>query len=209
MLRVPVEILAHPGPLTVEQKQIVEDHARRGGELAAQLPGSPAWLVEAAGDHHERVDGTGYPAGKKEGSIAPLIRLLAVCDVYAAMAAPRPYRPARETRAALTDTLLLAEQGALDRYQAERLLLLSFYPVGSIVELADGTVGVVVVGPNRQHDLDSPARPVIALLTDSRGQPLPTPQHLDLSRGTGRNIVRSLSPAEQRHVLGKHHPELL
>jgi len=209
MLRVPAEILAHPGPLTDEQKQFVKDHTRIGAELAAQLPGSPFWLVETAGDHHERLDGSGYTTGKKENSISPLSRLLAVCDVYAALAAPRPYRPARETRTALTDTLLLAEQGALDRDQAARLLQLSFYPVGTIVELADGAVGIVVVAPSRQHDLDSPARPVIALLTDSRGQPLPAPQHLDLSRSTGRNIVRSLSPAEAKHVLGKHHPELL
>src|SRR4029077_14940025 len=94
MLRVPVAILVQPGPLTIEQKGIVEDHARTGAGLAAQLPGSPAWLVEVAGDHHERLAGTGYPAGKKEVSIAPLSRLLAVCDVYAALAAPRPYRPA-------------------------------------------------------------------------------------------------------------------
>ena len=93
--------------------------------------------------------------------------------------------------------------------KAERLLALSFYPIGSVVELADGAVGAVVAGPNCQRELDSPARPVIALLTDSRGQPLSTPQHLDLSRSTGRSIVRTLPPAERKQVLGKHHPELL
>ena len=50
----------------------------------------------------------------------------------------RPHRPARETRTALTDTLLLAEQGLLDRKAAELLLLLSFYPVGTAVEMGDG-----------------------------------------------------------------------
>jgi HD-GYP domain-containing protein (c-di-GMP phosphodiesterase class II) len=209
MLRVPVSILAQPSALTTEQKRTVEDHTRIGVELAVRFPANPAWLVEAAGDHHERLDGTGYPAGKKSESIGSLSRLLAVCDVYAAMAAPRPYRLARETRTALTDTLLLAEQGALDRLQAERLLRLSFYPIGSVVELADGAVGQVVAGPNRQDDLDSPGRPVVALMTDSRGQPLPTPHYLDLSRSTGRSIVRSLAPTERRRVLGKHHPELL
>jgi HD-GYP domain-containing protein (c-di-GMP phosphodiesterase class II) len=208
MLRVPSQILAHPGPLTIEQKEIVENHTHAGAGMTAQLPGSPAWLVEAAANHHERLDGTGYPSAKKDAGIGPLSRLLAVCDVYAAMAAPRPHRPARETRTALTDTLLLAEQGALDRDQAARLLQLSFYPVGTIVELADGAVGVVI-GPSRQHDLDSPARPMIALLTDSRGQPLAAPRHLDLSHSAGRNIVRSLSPAEGKKILGKHHPELL
>ena len=209
MLQVPAAIVAQPGPLTIEQKRTVEDHARHGAELTARFPSCPAWLAEAVRDHHERLDGTGYPAGKKAGDISLLTRLLAVCDVYAAMVATRPYRPGRETRTALTDTLLLAEQGALDRDQAERLLQLSFYPVGSVVELTDGAVGLVVAGPNRPGDLDSPAKPVIALLTDSRGRPLVGPQHLDLSCGMGRSIVRSLSPAERRRVLGKHHPELV
>jgi hypothetical protein len=78
-----------------------------------------------------------------------------------------------------------------------------------VVELADGAVGVVVAGPISQRDLDSPARPVVALLTDSRGHALARPMHLDLSRWEGRSIVRSLPPAERRRLLGKHHPELI
>jgi HD-GYP domain-containing protein (c-di-GMP phosphodiesterase class II) len=209
MLRVPAEILVQKEPLTIQQKRIVEDHARIGAELAARLPACPSWLIEAAGGHHERLDGTGYPNGLKESAIGSFTRLLSVCDVYGAMAAPRPYRPARETRTALTDTLLLADQGVLDRDHAERLLLLSFYPIGTVVELADGGVGLVVAGPMGQRNLDSPARPVIALLTDSHGQPLARPVHLDLSRWHGRSIVRSLSLPERKRALGKHHPELV
>jgi HD-GYP domain-containing protein (c-di-GMP phosphodiesterase class II) len=209
MLRVPTEVLVQKDPLTIEQKREVEHHARIGAELTARLPACPAWLIEAAGGHHERLDGTGYPNGLKELAIGSLTRLLAVCDVYAAMCGPRPYRPARETRTALTDTLLLADQGLLDRDHAERLLLLSFYPIGTVVELADGAVGLVVAGPMGQRNLDSPARPVVALLTDSHGQPLARPIHLDLSRWEGRSIVRSLSLPERKRLLGKHHPELI
>jgi len=209
MLRIPPAILAQKEPLNNEQKRVVEDHCRLGAELAARLPACPGWLTEAAGGHHERLDGTGYPSGLKESAIAPLTRLLAVCDVYAAMCAPRPYRTTRDTRTALTDTLLLAEQGALDRDYAERLLHLSFYPIGAVVELADGGVGEVVAGPNRQLHLNSPARPVVAVLTGPNGQPLARPVYLDLSRSEGHSIVRSLTPAERRRLLGKHHPELV
>ncbi len=209
MLRVPAAILVQKESLTIEQKRIVEAHARIGAELVTRLPACPAWLVEAANGHHERLDGTGYPSGLEASAIGPLPRLLAVCDVYAAMCAPRPHRPPRDTRTALTDTLLLAEQGALDRDHAERLLHLAFYPVGAVVELADGRVGLVVAGPNAYRDIDSPARPVVALLTDSRGQALPRPVYLDLSRWEGHSIVRSLPPAERRRLLGKQHPELV
>src|SRR5262249_44114080 len=154
-------------------------------------------VIEAVAEHHERLDGTGYPAGLRANQISSLARLLAVCDTYAAMCSPRPYRAARETRTALTDTLVLAEQRSLDRNHAERLLQLSFYPVGSAVELADGSVGVVVATHLGRRDLHIPARPVVALLTNSDGQPLPVPQHLDLAQCEGHSIVRTLTPAER------------
>jgi hypothetical protein len=208
MLSVPAELLSHPGPLTDAQRRTVEGHARVSATLAARLLPIGGWLAEAAGGHHERLDGTGYPDGLRELQISPLTRLLAVCDTYAALCTPRPHRPARETRTALADTLLLAEQGALDRHQAERLLQLSFYPVGSVVELADGSVGLVVAAPAGRRDLNAPARPVLALLTDGQGQFLPVVQHLDLAQAESRSIVRSLAPAERRTLLGRRYPEL-
>src|SRR5262249_25400662 len=160
-----------------------------------------------AADHHERLDGTGYPAGLRDTQIAPLARLLTVCDVYAALATPRPHRPAAEPRTALTDTLVLADAGPPDPYYAERLLCLSFYPVGSVVELADGAVAVVIAAPVGRGDLETPARPVVALLTDSANHLFATPQPLDLAQGEGRSIVRALKPAERRDLLGKQYPE--
>jgi HD-GYP domain-containing protein (c-di-GMP phosphodiesterase class II) len=209
MLAVPPEILAQPGPLDDSQRRAVEAHTRIGAEWMTHLLPEATWLAEAALAHHERLDGTGYPAGWRELQMTPLTRLLAVCDVYAALCAPRPYRPARETRTALADTLLLAEQGALDRFHAERLLQLSFYPVGSVVELGDGAVGVVVATHLGRRDLQTPARPVVALLTDSQGRPLSMPQHLDLAQSEGRSIVRTLPRSERREILGRSHPELV
>lgn len=209
MLGVPAAVLAQPGPLDDDRRRLVEAHAHAGAVLASRLLPSGPWLAEAVAMHHERLDGTGYPDGLRELQLPALPRLLAVCDVYAALCAPRPHRPARETRTALTDTLLLAEQGALDRYQAERLLQLSFYPVGSVVELADGAVGVVVATPSARRDLGAPARPVLALLTDAQGRALPLPHHLDLGQCESRSIVRSLSHAERRDLLGRRHPELV
>ena len=208
MLRVPAEVLAQPGPLDDAGRRAVEVHARAGAEMVRRLLPEAAWLAEAAAAHHERLDGTGYPGGLREVQVSSLARLLAVCDTYAALCCPRPYRPARDTRTALTDTLLLAESGALDRGHAERLLQLSFYPVGSAVELADGSVGVVVATHLGRRDLNTPARPVVALLTDAQGQPLAAPLHLDLAECESHSIVRSLAPAERRQVLGGHYPEL-
>jgi HD-GYP domain-containing protein (c-di-GMP phosphodiesterase class II) len=207
MVRVPATVLSHPGPLDDAARRAVEAHTRFGADMVRRLWPDAAWLAEAASAHHERIDGTGYPGGLREAQVSSLARLLTVCDTYAALCCPRPHRPARETRTALTDTLLLAESGALDRGHAERLLRLSFYPVGSAVELADGSVGVVVATHPDRRDLTTPARPVVALLTDSRGHPLPAPLPLDLAECESHSIVRSLAPDERRAALGGHYPE--
>jgi hypothetical protein len=207
MLQVPVEILAQPGALNDDQRRAIEGHCHAGLTLVKPYLADAPWLAEAVGGHHERLDGSGYPGGLRDTQIKPLTRLLAVCDVYASLCTRRPHRPARETRTALTDTLLLADQGLLDRNHAECLLQLSFYPIGSVVELADGAVGVVVATPALRRDLSSPARPVVALLTDGQGQPLPLPHHLDLAQCDGPSIVRTLTAVESRDLLGGRFPE--
>jgi len=206
MLRVPADMLTRTGTLTDDERRIIEGHAQTGAELVSRLLPSEGWLAEATADHHERLDGTGYPRGLKDTQISSLTRLVAVCDVYSALCMPRPHRPARDTRTALTDTLLLAEQGALDRYQAERLLMLSFYPVGTAVELADGAMGIVIATASAHGDLQAPARPVVEILTDSDGRPMPSPRYVDLARCEGHSIVRSLPPAERRQWLGRSYP---
>jgi HD-GYP domain-containing protein (c-di-GMP phosphodiesterase class II) len=208
MLGVPVEVLAKAAPLVDAERRLVEAHVRISVGLASRLLPGGTWLVEAVGGHHERLDGTGYPDGLREFQLRTLPRLLAVGDVYAAFCSPRPHRPARETRTALADTLVLAEQGALDRYQAERLLQLSFYPVGSVVELADGAVAVVVATHGTGSGLQTPARPVVSLLTDGQGQFLAAPQPLDLALCESRSIVRTLPPDERCDLLGRRYPEL-
>ncbi len=206
MLHVPPEILACPGRLDDGQRRLVEGHAWRGAEAAARLLPGETWLTEAVAQHHERLNGTGYPGGLTEREVAPPARLLAVCDVYAALCVARPHRAARDTRTALADTLMLAEEGLLDRARAQQLLALTFFPAGTVVELADGTVAVVAATP-LPTAAAAPDRPVVTRLTDSQGQPLPLPRLLDLTRCDGHGVVRSLTPAERCAVLGAHYPE--
>ena len=207
MLRVPAALLAHAGPLDAEGRRAVEAHCHAGAALLERLLPDATHLAEAAAHHHERCDGTGYPDGLREAQVTPLTRLLAVCDIYAAVGCRRPCRPPRETRTALTDVLLLAEQGALDSHFAERLLQLSFYPAGSVVEMADGAVGLVVAAPCGRHDLNAPARPVVALLLDADNHFLAAPRFVDLVHSDSHSIVRSLTAVERRRLLGGRYPE--
>lgn len=209
MLGVDAATLAQATPLSDDEKRQIEAHCRVGAERVANHLPATAALCEAIATHHERLDGTGYPAGLRQGQVGPLARLLAIADVYAALCCPRPHRPAKDPRSALTETLLMAERGLLDRNLAERLLHLSFYPVGSVVELADGAVGVVVAAHMAPRELHTPARPVVALLADAEGKLLPNPRHLDLAECEGRSIVRTLTAPQRRLLLGRRYPELV
>jgi HD-GYP domain-containing protein (c-di-GMP phosphodiesterase class II) len=205
----PQEILTLAGAPTEDQRRQIEAHAGLAAEAVNRLAPAEAWLVEAVRMHHERLDGTGYPAGARGAEIPRLARLLAVCDVYAALASPRPHRQAFTPRAALTETLLEAEKGRLDPELAELLLELTFYPVGTVVELSDGRIGQVVATHRVHGDLNSPARPVIQLLSAEGEVPLPWPEHLNLARAEGQHIVRSLTPEESRAFAGVRHWQLL
>lgn len=208
MVSVPAELLRLPGPLSDDQRVRVEQHTRDGGHLLERLARGAPWLIESAVSHHERCDGTGYPDGLVESQLSPLVRLLIVCDVYAARATRRPYRKAFEPRAAFTDTLLLADQGAVDKDAAERLLRLGFFPVGSVVELSDGSTAVVVGPPELRNQRIDPARPKVALLTDAQGLPVATPWHVDLLHEGETAILRVVPVADRRDLVGKRYPLL-
>jgi diguanylate cyclase (GGDEF)-like protein len=90
-LAVPTEFLRRPGPLTHEEEAVVRDHVSLGSELILDIP-RLAEVVSAVSAHHERYDGSGYPAQTAGEDIPLLGRILAVADAYSAMTVDRPYR---------------------------------------------------------------------------------------------------------------------
>jgi PAS domain S-box-containing protein len=101
---IPGEILAKPGPLTENQYNLIKEHAQLGYEIVknVQFPWPIAQMIL---QHHERLDGSGYPRGLKAGDIFLEARILAVADVVEAMGSYRPYRPSRGIDAALDEVL--------------------------------------------------------------------------------------------------------
>ncbi len=92
-IAIPAELLTKPGKLTAEEFALIKTHATRGGELLRNIRFD--WpILEMVTQHHERLDGSGYPLGLKDGEIAEEAKVLAVADVTEAMLAYRPYRPA-------------------------------------------------------------------------------------------------------------------
>ena len=109
-LQVPADLLVKQTPLTTREVTAIRRHVAAGyrmlreGSLLADLDGDTKMLIyEVALLHHERFDGTGYPLGFRGHEIPVLARIMAVADSFAAMTAPRPYRPALSMQAALEE----------------------------------------------------------------------------------------------------------
>jgi len=86
-------ILDKPGRLTPEEFEVVKRHPAEGARIVEPLR-STRDVIPLIRWHHERMDGAGYPDGLTGGDIPPLVRILAVADVYDALASDRPYRTA-------------------------------------------------------------------------------------------------------------------
>ena len=102
---VPEHILFKPGPLDVEERRIIETHPAVGERICAPLK-SFRLVLPIIRHHHERLDGSGYPDGLSDGSIALTARILQVVDIYDALTTKRPYRralPSKEAFATLRE----------------------------------------------------------------------------------------------------------
>jgi HD domain len=108
-LSLPDAILQKPGALDDAEYDVVKLHPERGYELLNELGGFDSTVTRLVLDHHERLDGSGYPRGLNGGELDVSTRILAVCDVYDALVSPRVYRPAWPQEDALA--LLREEAG--------------------------------------------------------------------------------------------------
>lgn len=101
-IAVPSELLTKPGRLNHLEMELMKGHAQAGYDILKDVPfGTP--VAEIIRQHHERIDGSGYPRGLKGDEILPEARILAVADVVESMASHRPYRPALGLDAALEE----------------------------------------------------------------------------------------------------------
>lgn len=113
-IAVPVELLTKPTKLRPIEMDLVEVHVERGFEILAGIS-FPLPIADVVYQHHERLDGSGYPRGLRDDGILAEARVLAAADVLESMAAHRPYRPALGVDAALAELRL----GAGTRYDTE------------------------------------------------------------------------------------------
>ena len=143
-MRVPDHILNKPAKLTDEEFAIMKEHVTLGLEILRGTPGISRTVIQVAGEHHERFEGSGYPEQLRGGEISQLGRMAAIVDVYDALTSNRIYHKGMEPPAALTKLFEWSDHHFDAELVQHFIQAIGIYPVGSLVKLASNRLGVVM-----------------------------------------------------------------
>ncbi|MBL8460596.1 MAG: HD-GYP domain-containing protein [Zoogloea sp.] len=194
-LRLPPRLLHKIGALSPREYEIFKTHVDFSLQILSVCPHATPPMLEIIARHHERCDGSGYPAGLKGDDVGLMAEIAGVCDVYCAMTRERPYGAAVSSQNALDSVRGLRGKRFSVSIVDQFVQCIGLYPVGTLVELNSGEVAVVV-SQNRIRRL----KPRVMILLGPDKKPNAYPQTLDLlydpSCATGEpyEIVRALPP---------------
>jgi HD-GYP domain-containing protein (c-di-GMP phosphodiesterase class II) len=188
MTMVPESILLKAGKLTEGELGEIHRHPASSFALLEKVQGISDYVLASAFQHHERMTGAGYPKRRSTVQISQVARIVAISDTLCAMVHKRSHRDALTPQMALDKVIKMGQMNFLDPGIIKSLLrYLSIYPIGTYVELASGRMGRVVAAHPDDH-----TRPVISILRNEKGQPLPMKQILqvDLFKDKNERIVK-------------------
>jgi HD-GYP domain-containing protein (c-di-GMP phosphodiesterase class II) len=189
-MAVPDAILNKPDKLTDAEFGTMRGHPEQGTRMLLDCRQVSALVLDVCLHHHEKFDGTGYPHRLAGEQISLFARMGAVCDVYDAITSDRPYKKGWDPAEAIRK---MAEwKGHFDP-QVFQIFVKSvgIYPVGSLVRLESGRLGVVL----EQHE-KSLLTPRVKVFFSARSR-LPIPQEvLDLAKLAGRDKIVARESAE-------------
>ncbi len=193
MIYVPREITSKKNRLTAEEVKTVKSHSLEGFRIVTKDMMYPNETGNIALQHHERWDGTGYPAGRAGADIDIGARIVSVADAFEAMISEKSYRNSMTGYEAMKN--LLSDNSR--RFDPDVLKAfirsMGIYPIGSIVLLNNAAVGRVIEGST-----DAPLRPKVRILIDASGRAYEGDEGplTDLLREKSLFIVRALDPKE-------------
>ncbi|WP_126447137.1 HD-GYP domain-containing protein [Sulfuricystis multivorans] len=179
----PPGVLNKPGKLTDEEFVIMKRHPVDGHRLLVEGGAAGEIPRDVCLHHHEKIDGSGYPEGLSGEAISLFAKMGAVCDVYDAITSNRPYKAGWEPSESIRR---MAEwKGHFDeRIFHAFVRSIGIYPVGSLVRLSSGRLGVVI-----EQSPQSLLTPKVKVFFSTKSQTYLAPEVVDLSRQPTEKIV--------------------
>jgi len=173
---IPPEVLNKPGKLTDEEFDLVKTHPAEGHKLLLEGRGVSDMVRDVCLHHHEKIDGSGYPKGLNGDTMSLYAKMGAVCDVYDAVTSNRPYKagwdPAESIKR-MAEWTGHFDPGVFQAFVKS----LGIYPIGSVVKLASGKLGVVI-----EQGEQSLLKPKIKVFFSTKSQAYIKPEIVDLAR---------------------------
>ncbi|MBL7004144.1 MAG: DUF3391 domain-containing protein [Gammaproteobacteria bacterium] len=144
MITIPANIKMKKNPLSVAEQKIYQQHPTAGRKLIEMVKKLDSRVLSIIEQHHEYLDGSGYPYGIKEGGISKLVRIVTIADLYDRLCNPVDITKALTPKVALA-TLYKKFETQLDRQLIQKFVAtLGIYPPGTVVKLSDGNIGLVI-----------------------------------------------------------------
>jgi HD-GYP domain-containing protein (c-di-GMP phosphodiesterase class II) len=191
-IKIPLEIINKPSSLTYEEYVQVKKHPWEGFKIINSTTNLPRNAISGILQHHERVDGRGYPRGLSEDSIHENGLIIAVADVFDALVSDRPYRHGFNNQEAMTIMEQSKGTHLAPSFVDALFSHIYMYPPGTVVSLSNGELAVVT-----QQNVENPKSPRIKLLFDANGQAYEMNRSLDLEDPNNNIlIIKALSHSE-------------
>lgn len=181
---IPLEVLNKPGKLTDAEFDLVKTHPEEGYKLLLEGKDVSEVVKDVCLHHHEKVDGSGYPKGLNGETMSLFAKMGAVCDVYDAITSNRPYKAGWDPAESIKR---MAEwKGHFDPMVFQAFVKsLGIYPIGSLVRLESGKLGVVI-----EQGEQSLLKPRVKVFFSTRAQAYITPEVIDLARSPEKIAAR-------------------
>jgi HD-GYP domain-containing protein (c-di-GMP phosphodiesterase class II) len=185
--------------LTEKEFKEMKNHVTYGVDLLSKSQEINDKSIYLASQHHERVDGSGYPTGMPGPDIHLFGRIGSICDVYDAMTTKRAYGDTPSPAVALKKIYGWKGQNfdpdLVDRF----IMCLGIYPIGGLVRLDSGEVGVV-----KTANRDNLLKPKVLVFQDQDGERYSNPFEVDFASSTPRQIVEALDQSILPDDMGAH-----
>jgi HD-GYP domain-containing protein (c-di-GMP phosphodiesterase class II) len=188
----PIEVLNKRGALTESEFAIIKGHPEAGHRMLMESRAVDPTTMDVALHHHEKVNGTGYPHGLRGDAISLPARMGAVCDVYDAITSNRPYKLGWDPARSVHSMAQWSREGHFDEAVFQAFVKsIGIYPIGSLVRLESGRLGVIV--DQSPRSLLTPMVKAILVVATRKAC---APELVDLSApGCGDRIVSREAPA--------------
>ena len=190
----PMEVLNKPGKLSEAEFNIIKTHPVKGHRMLLTGRNVDPLVLDVCLHHHEKTDGSGYPKGLKADEISLFAKMGAVCDVYDAITSNRPYKSGWDPAESLRKMAEWANGHFDGKVFQAFVKSLGIYPIGSLVKLTSGRLGVVVEQTGK-----SLTTPSVKVFYSTKSNMRILPEVIDLSlSGTIEKIVSREDPAKWR-----------